>query len=103
MKERILLVHNAAKAMPFARRAYANTLKVIILIAVFWSILYLPSVGLKVLAILFAGLLYPIVLFPVTLNLAAPYLPEAIRRYKTSGEIARDEPGTGDLSDSEDD
>lgn len=82
LSQRVHLIHLAGKLMPFWRRVFSNTLKVLLLIGVFWSILYLPGVGLKLLAILAAGLLYPLVLYPVTLNLALPYLNEAKTEYE---------------------
>ncbi|CUS47147.1 MAG: hypothetical protein HLUCCO02_07690 [Idiomarinaceae bacterium HL-53] len=73
-RERIAAVHEAARNMPFARRALAVTLKALVLIALFWSLLYIPGIGWKLLCLLIAGLLYPLLLFPITLNLARPYL-----------------------------
>lgn len=78
--ERVAIVQDAAKSMPFARRAVAGTLKLVILIALFWSLLYVPGIAWKVVSLLAAGLLYPLLLMPVTLNLALPYLPEEIAR-----------------------
>lgn len=73
-RERVAQVHLAAKAMPFGRRAIAVALKLLVLIGLFWSLLYIPGLGWKIFALVAAGLLYPLALFPITLNLAAPYL-----------------------------
>jgi len=78
--ERVAIVQEAAKSMPFSRRAVAGTLKLLILIALFWSLLYVPGVAWKVVSLLAAGLLYPLLLMPVTLNLAQPYLADEIAR-----------------------
>lgn len=75
-RERVAQVHLAAKAMPFGRRAVGVVLKALVLIGLFWSLLYVPGLGWKIFALIAAGLLYPLVLFPITLNLAVPYLPK---------------------------
>lgn len=95
--ERVAIIQGAAKAMPFGRRALANTLKVIILIALFWSLIEVPGILWKVLSLLAAGILYPILLFPVTLTLARPYIGDEIERRKRTESYHQNEPG-GDNS-----
>lgn len=90
--ERIAIIQGAAKNMPFARRALASGLKLLILIGLFWSLVYVPGVLWKVLSLLAAGLLYPLLLMPVTLNLAMPYLSDEIARREANEKFAQQEP-----------
>ncbi|MCC5855565.1 MAG: hypothetical protein JJU10_07815 [Idiomarina sp.] len=99
--ERIFIIHQAAKDMPFGRRAVATVLKLILLIALFWSLLYVPGMIWKILSLLAVGLLYPLVLFPVTLTLARPYLKVHAQRFKANREYARNEPGSDNNSSDE--
>ncbi len=96
--ERIHIVSNAAKLMPFGRKAVANVLKLILLIALFWSVLYVQGIALKLITLLAIGLLYPLVLQPITISLAVPYIPDAVREFERSKAYAKNEPG----SDAED-
>lgn len=84
--ERVAIIYRAQQLMPFERKAFGNTLKVIILIGLFWSVLYVPGTGWKLLAIFFLGLLYRVAVLPVNLTLAVPYLPEAIRLHEAAKE-----------------
>ncbi|RUO32823.1 DUF6170 family protein [Aliidiomarina sanyensis] len=98
--ERVAIIHRANQMMPFERKAFGNTLKVIILVALFWSVLYIPGTGWKLLAILLLGLLYRLAVLPVNLTLAVPYIPEAIRKHEQAKASGRDEPGQQDGGDS---
>lgn len=98
--ERIAIIHRASQMMPFERKAFGNTLKVVILVALFWSVLYVPGTGWKLLAILLLGLLYRLAVFPVNLSLAVPYIPAAIEKHEAGKASGRDEPGSD--SDSHD-
>ena len=104
--QRAHIVANATAAMPFERKAIANVLKVLLLIALFWSLLSVPGTAWKIIALLAVGLLYPLVLMPVSLSLAVPYIPEAIREYERSQAYSNHEPGAeqqnSDNSDSND-
>ncbi|RUO19694.1 hypothetical protein CWE08_09720 [Aliidiomarina iranensis] len=90
--ERLHIAANAAKNMPFGRKAVANILKVLLLVALFWSVLYIQGIALKLIAILALGLLYPLVLQPITLSLAAPYIPDAVREFERNKAYAQNEP-----------
>ena len=96
--ERAQIVSNAASNMPFARKAFSNTLKVLLLIALFWSVLSVPGVAWKIVAIFALGLLYPLVLQPITLSLAVPYIPQAVQEYERSKSYAANEPGSANES-----
>src|SRR5690554_4799995 len=89
--ERIEIIQGAAKSMPFTRRAIATALKLLILIGLFWALLFVPGIIWKVVSLLAAGLLYPLLLMPVTLNLAKPYLVDEINRRTASANYAREE------------
>ncbi|EGN74665.1 hypothetical protein A28LD_1681 [Idiomarina sp. A28L] len=91
--ERIHIVSNAAKLMPFGRKAVANVLKVILLVALFWALLYVQGIALKIVALLAVGLLYPLVLQPITTSLAVPYVPEAVREFERGKAYSKNEPG----------
>lgn len=90
--ERAHIVSLAARQMPFERKAVANVLKVILLVAMFWILLDVPGIALKIIALLAVGLLYPLVLQPITLTMAAPYIPEAASRFQRSKAFAQDAP-----------
>ncbi|WP_194756930.1 DUF6170 family protein [Aliidiomarina indica] len=92
--ERVAIIHRATQMMPFERKAFGNTLKVIILVALFWSVLYVPGTGWKLLAILLLGLLYRVAVLPVNLTLAVPFIPQAIAKHEASKAAGRDEPGS---------
>lgn len=96
--ERVAIIQGAAKNMPLARRALANGLKILILIALFWSLVYVPGVLWKVLSLLAAGLLYPLLLMPVTLNLALPYLTDEIARREANETFAQQQPTPKDAT-----
>ncbi|MCL4409311.1 MAG: DUF6170 family protein [Gammaproteobacteria bacterium] len=90
--ERAQIVAMAARDMPFERKALANTLKVILLVAMFWILLDVPGIALKITALIAVGLLYPLVLQPITLTLAIPYIPKAAERFNRSKSFAQDAP-----------
>ncbi|WP_113908216.1 DUF6170 family protein [Aliidiomarina celeris] len=90
--ERVAIIQRAAKAMPFGRKAIANILKVLIIVALFWSLIEVPGVLWKVVSLLAAGILYPVLLFPVTLTLARPYIQEEITRQQRSNSYQEHEP-----------
>lgn len=92
--QRAHIVANATAAMPFERKAIANVLKVLLLIALFWSLLSVPGIVWKFIALFAVGLLYPLVLMPVSLSLAVPFIPEAIREYERSQAYSSHEPGS---------
>src|SRR5690554_380546 len=96
--ERIAIIQGAAKNMPFARRAVANALKLLILIGLFWSLVYVPGLWWKVFSLLAAGLLYPLLLMPVTINLAMPYFSEEIARRDANETFAQQQPTPKDAT-----
>lgn len=80
--QRAVIIQMAARAMPLPRRYLTNTLKLIVLIILFWQLVSIEGWGLRIAALLAAGLLYPLLLHPLTLNLAKPYLSEAVAEYE---------------------
>lgn len=80
--QRAVIIQMAARAMPLPRRYLTNTLKLLVLIALFWQLVSVEGWGLRIFALLAAGLLYPLLLHPLTLNLARPYLGEAVKAYE---------------------
>lgn len=80
--QRALIIQMAARSMPLPRRFFTNTLKLGVLIILFWQLVSLEGWGLRILALLAAGLLYPLLLHPLTLNLSLPYLPAAADAYR---------------------
>lgn len=75
--QRVEILQAAARLMPFKRRALANTLKAFVLIALFWPLIYVPGIVWKVTSLFAVVLLYPLLLMPITLNFALPFIPEA--------------------------
>ncbi len=90
--ERVEIIQGAAKSMPYGRRAVAVILKLLLLIGLFWALLFVPGIIWKVVSLLAAGLLYPLLLMPVTLNLALPYISDEIARRADNKAFARQEP-----------
>ncbi|MCC5880428.1 MAG: hypothetical protein JJU03_11105 [Idiomarina sp.] len=88
--ERAQIIQGAARAMPLPRRFFTNTLKLLVLIVLFWQLVSVEGWTLRILALLAAGLLYPLLLHPLTLNLALPYLPQAAEDFRAQQE----EPGS---------
>lgn len=84
--ERAQIIQLAARAMPLPRRYLTNALKLCVLIVLFWQLVTLQGWGLRLLALLAVGLFYPLLLHPLTLNLAIPYLPQAIKEFEESKE-----------------
>lgn len=80
--QRAVIIQMAARSMPLPRRFFTNTLKLAVLIVLFWQLVNLEGWGLRILALLAAGLLYPLLLHPLTLNLSIPYLPAAAKAYQ---------------------
>lgn len=80
--QRAVIIQMAARSMPLPRRFFTNTLKLGVLIVLFWQLVSLEGWGLRILALLAAGLLYPLLLHPLTLNLSIPYLPAAAKAYE---------------------
>ncbi len=86
--ERAQIIQLAARSMPLPRRYMTNALKLIVLIALFWQLVTLQGWGLRLIALLSVGIFYPLLLHPLTLNLARPYIPQAIREFEESNEAA---------------
>lgn len=80
--ERAVIIQMAARGMPLPRRYFANTLKLLVLIVLFWQLVSVEGWTLRIIALLAAGIFYPLLLHPLTLNLALPYLPEAAEEYQ---------------------
>ena len=80
--ERAVIIQMAARLMPVPRRFVTNMLKLGVLIVLFWQLVEVESWGMRILALLLAGLLYPLLLHPLTLNLSRPYLPAAVQSYQ---------------------
>lgn len=80
--QRAVIIRLAAHAMPLPRRYLTNFLKLIVLIALFWQLVSIESWVWRIVALLAAGLLYPLLLHPLTLNLAKPYLAQAVKEYQ---------------------
>lgn len=79
--ERAQIIQLAARSMPLPRRYLTNLLKLIVLITLFWQLVSLESWTLRIVALLAAGLLYPLLLHPLTLNLSRPYLASAASEF----------------------
>ena len=75
--QRAVIIQIAARSMPLPRRYLTNALKLVVLSVLFWQLVSIESWTLRIIALLATGLLYPLLLHPLTLNLAKPYLPAA--------------------------
>lgn len=80
--ERAVIIQMAARSMPLPRRYFANTLKLLVLIVLFWQLVSVESWTLRIIALLAAGIFYPLLLHPLTLNLALPYISGAADEYQ---------------------
>lgn len=80
--QRAVIIQIAARSMPLPRRYLANALKLVVLSALFWQLVSIESWTLRIIALLVTGLLYPLLLHPLTLNLAKPYLAAAAEEYR---------------------
>ena len=80
--QRAVIIRMAAHAMPLPRRYLTNLLKLIVLITLFWQLVSIESWAWRIIALLAAGLLYPLLLHPLTLNLAKPYLAKAAQEFE---------------------
>ncbi|RUO26348.1 hypothetical protein CWE09_06460 [Aliidiomarina minuta] len=88
--DRALIIQLAARSMPLPRRFLTKTLQLVVLIALFWQLISVESWLWRILALLAAGLFYPLLLHPLTLNLSRPYLPQAARDYRAMQEEKQD-------------
>lgn len=88
--DRALIIQLAARSMPLPRRFFTKTLQLLVLIALFWQLLSVESWLWRILALLAAGLFYPLLLHPLRLNLTRPYLAEAAREYSAMQEQEQD-------------
>lgn len=82
--ERAQIVQLAQQKMPIGRRYLSGGVKLLVLIALFWQLISVQSWAWRILALLAAGLLYPLLLAPLSLNFARPYLDEAIAEFRAS-------------------
>ena len=80
--QRAVIIQMAARAMPLPRRYLANALKLVVLSVLFWQLVSIESWAWRIVALLATGLLYPLLLHPLTLNLAKPYLAAAADDYR---------------------
>lgn len=85
-RERIDIIQTAASKMPFMRRAITTCLKAVLLIALFAALVYLPGIFWKVIGLLAAGIFYPLLLMPITLNMARPYLASEVAQRRLNNE-----------------
>lgn len=98
LMERASIVAVAQSLMPAPRRWLANVLKVIVLSGLFVLLVNVTGWYWQVLTLLLAGLSYPLLLQPITLNLARPFLPAAIKQF----ELSRRDEDEDDLASDED-
>lgn len=96
--ERAQIVHLAQQKMPIGRRYVSGGVKLLVLIALFWQLISVQSLGWRITALLAAGLLYPLLLAPLSLNFARPYLDEAIREFQASQSATAPTPPTDEQS-----
>lgn len=82
--ERVQIVQIAQQKMPIGRRYLSGGLKLLVLIVLFWQLISLQGWGWRILALLAAGLLYPLLLAPLSLNFALPYLDDAIAEFRAT-------------------
>lgn len=92
--ERAQIIQRAARSMPLPRRYLTNFLKLLVLIALFWQLVTVQGWGLRILALLAAGLLYPLLLHPLTLNLARPYLAQAAADFQAEQNEQKQDSGS---------
>lgn len=86
--ERAQIIQLAARAMPLPRRYLTNTLKLVVLMVLFWQLISIEGWALRIVALVAAGLLYPLLLHPLTMNLALPYIPDAAREFNADRDAA---------------
>ncbi|MGX5913427.1 DUF6170 family protein [Aliidiomarina sp. Khilg15.8] len=82
--ERAEIVQLAHQKMPIGRRYLSGAIKLLVLIALFWQLISVQSWAWRIAALLAAGLLYPLLLSPLSLNFARPYLDEAITEFRAN-------------------
>ncbi|RUO30272.1 DUF6170 family protein [Aliidiomarina soli] len=92
--ERAQIIQLAAHTMPLPRRYLTNFLKLLVLAALFWQLVTLEGWGLRIVALLAAGLFYPLLLHPLTLNLARPYLKDAAEQFQQQAAATGEEEDT---------
>jgi len=98
LMERAVIVQRAQHLMPAPRRWLANVLKLVVLSCLFVLLVNVAGWYWQVLTLLAAGLSYPLLLQPINLNLARPYLAAAIKHYQQQLSENRD----NEASDSND-
>lgn len=91
LTERAALVLQAQHLMPTPRRWLANMIKLVVLSALFVLLINVQGWYWQVLTLLAAGLSYPLLLQPVNLNLARPYIPKAVAAAKRQSDIVVNE------------
>lgn len=82
LTERAAIVHHALHMMPTPRRWLANIFKLVVLSSLFVLLVNVTGWYWQVLTLLAAGLSYPLLLQPISLNLCRPYLPAAIKQFR---------------------
>lgn len=72
--ERIQTIKSTVQGLPFGRKAGYYIVSCMILVALFSLVLVVPTWFGKILAIFAVGFLYPLILMPVQIQFALPYL-----------------------------
>lgn len=79
--ERAQIVQLAERLMPVPRRWCGNMIKLLVLGLFFYSLVNVSGWYWQALALLLAVLCYPLIIQPITLNLARPYYKEAVAAF----------------------
>ncbi|EKE80800.1 DUF6170 family protein [Idiomarina xiamenensis] len=84
--ERLAIIQIAQESMPLPRRFFANTIKILVLGLLFYSLVSVEGWLWRVLSLVAAVAAYPLLFQPITLSLIGPYLDTAIKRFRAQQE-----------------
>jgi len=81
----------AQHLMPTPRKWTANMIKLVVLSALFVLLVNVEGWYWQVLTLLAAGLSYPLLLQPINLNIARPFIPTAVEEVKRRQNVVANE------------